>query len=149
VQNELQKVFSRYQGRRDELIPILQDIQDALGYLPAEAMNAAADFLKLPASAVSGVASFYDQLHTAPQGRHSVSVCEGTSCHIRGSAQILRAIEKKFALKPGQTTPDHMFTLERVACFGLCAMSPVVMVDGRLYGNMSPAKVLKLIEKLE
>ena len=145
----LDKVLSGFEREPAELIPALQAVQKRLGYLPHEALQRVAQHCRLPLSTVHGVASFYEQFHLTRQGRHNIKVCRGTACHIRGSARILRAVQNKLGIKPGETTPDYRFTLERVACFGACALSPVVMVNGKVHGNMTPAKALKLIRKLK
>ena len=143
------KVLSRFKGERAELIPALQAVQKRIGYLPEHALRRVARHFRVPESTVFGVASFYEQFHLERQGRHNVKVCCGTACHIRGSSDILRAIENELRIKPGQTTPDYKLTLERVACFGGCALSPAVMIDGKLYGHMTPATTLKALGKLK
>lgn len=145
----LDKALSGFKGEPAELIPVLQAVQKRLGYLPKDALQRVAQHCHVPESTVYGVASFYEQFHLTRQGKHNIKVCRGTACHIRGSARILRTIQKKLGIKPGETTPDYTFTLERVACFGACALSPVMMVNGRIHGNMTPAKALKLIRKLK
>ena len=131
------------------MIPALQAVQGRLGYLPRHALERVAQHCRVPESTVFGVASFYQQFHLARQGKHNIKVCQGTGCHIRGGARLMRAIERKLGIKPGATTPDHKFSLERVACFGACALAPVIMVNGKVYGHMDPAKAVKLIGKLK
>ena len=129
--------------------PALQAVQDRLGWLSKPAIHRLASHFRLPESTVFGVASFYEQFYLTRQGKHKIKVCQGTSCHIRGGTRILRAIERKLGIQPGGTTPDYMFSLERVACFGACALSPVIVIDGTIYGEMTPLRALKLIEKLK
>jgi len=149
MMDQLKEIFSRHSGQQSDLIPILQDIQAALGYIPAEAMEETARFLNVPESAVYGVATFYAQFYLTRQGRHRVRVCRGTACHVRGSKRIMEAVRKKLGIKPGQTTQDYRFTLERVDCFGSCALGPVVVIDGKLYGRMTPQKACRLLERLQ
>ena len=145
----LNKVLARFENDRPALVPALQAVQGRLGYLPKAAIREVALHCRVPESTVFGVASFYEQFHLTRQGKHKIKVCRGTACHIRGSARIAEAVQKKLSIRLGETTPDYKFSLERVACFGACALSPVVMIDGKISGKMTPAKVLKLIEKLK
>jgi NADH-quinone oxidoreductase subunit E len=145
----LDKVLSDFKGEPTGLIPVLQAVQRRLGYLPKDALRRVARHCRVPESTVFGVASFYQQFHLSRQGRHSIKVCLGTGCHVRGGARVMSAIQKKLGIEPGETTPDYKFTLEKVACFGACALSPVIMVDGKIYGNMTSAKASKLIGKLK
>jgi NADH-quinone oxidoreductase subunit E len=131
------------------LIPALQAVQRRLGYLPQEALRRVAQHCQMPESTVFGVASFYAQFRLKRQGRHSVKICQGTCCHIRGGMQILEAIQRELGIRPGETTADHRFSLQGGACFGACASAPAMMVDGRVYGTMTPSKALKLVRKLK
>ena len=140
--------LSSFEGEEHELIPILQKVQAEIGYLPPEAMAEIAEFTGVPESRVYGVASFYAQFYLERQGRHRIKVCRGTACHVRGSARIMSALGEKLGIGPGETTPDYAFTLERVACFGSCALAPVVVVDDRVYGRMTPEKAVGIIEEL-
>ncbi len=137
---KLEAALSRHGRSRSDLIPILQDVQAALGYLPKEALAAVARHLNVPEAEVRGVASFYAQFYFEPQGRHRIRVCRGTACHVRGSARIRRMVERKLGVKEGETTPDMLFTYETVACLGACALSPVMVIDGTYYGRMSPER---------
>jgi len=135
---QLKEVLDRHGRSRSDLIPILQDAQAALGYLPKDVLLDVAKHLNVPEAAVHGVASFYAQFYFEPQGKHRVRVCRGTACHVRGSAQIRRLVESKLKVKEGQTTPDMLFTYETVACVGCCALSPVMMVDDKYFGRLTP-----------
>lgn len=146
--NRLGEVLAGYSGRHEELIPVLQDVQDEFGYLSAESMTAVSELLRMPLSSVYGVVTFYSQFYLTPQGRHKVKVCQGTACHVRGSGAIMKAIGNKFGVKAGESTPDFELTLEEVACFGSCALAPVMVVDGKVYGNMTPDEALKILDTL-
>jgi NADH-quinone oxidoreductase subunit E len=125
---------------------VIQDAQSILGYLPREALLKVADYLGVPASAVYGVATFYAQFHLTPRGRHQVKVCQGTACHVRGGRSVLEAVKTELGIGPGETTADRKFTLERVACVGSCSLAPVVLVDDRIHGSMTPEKFRKLTQ---
>ncbi len=146
---QFERIFRSYRGERGELIPLLQEVQDAVGYLPPDSMSAVAEFLNIPRVSVYEVASFYSQFHFTRQGKHRIKVCQGTACHVRGGKRVLAALQRKLGIGPGQTTEDYMFSLERVACFGACALAPVMVVDDKVHGRMTPQKALKLLEKLE
>ncbi len=149
MEENLDGIFSQYAGERGELIPILQDVQRAVGYVPGAAMTQTARFLRIPESAVYGVVTFYAQFHLTRQGEHGVKVCQGTACHVRGGRRILRAVEKKLGIRSGETSEDYRFSLERVACFGSCALAPVMVVDGKVHGRMTPQKAVRVLEALE
>jgi len=145
IEERLSEILSSYQGREDELIPLLQQVQRVFGYLPEPAMKRIAKFLKLPESTVFGVVTFYAQFKLVPTGRNVVRVCRGTACHVRGGARILREVEKHLGIKPGESTPDLEYCLETVACFGACALAPVVVVNGKVNGRMTKAKVKDIL----
>jgi NADH-quinone oxidoreductase subunit E len=134
---------------RSALIPLLQTIQKEMGYLSAEALDLVAGHLNISAGEVFGVASFYNQFRFNPPGRHQIRVCLGTACHVRGGDIILDNFERKLNIKEGHTTEDREFSLERVACVGCCALAPVVMMNEKTHGNMSPSKVEGLFTQLE
>jgi len=136
----------RFVGTREEIIPMLQTIQDNLGYIPEFAMEKIAELTRTPPASVYGVATFYEQFRLHPVGKHIVKVCRGTACHVKGAERILNEIESRFRLSPGQTTADREFTLETVACFGSCAIAPVVVVDNAVKGRMNPTKTRQTME---
>jgi len=144
VKEKLSEVFSHYSGRKDELIPILQEAQERFNYLPPEVMLEIAKFLHLPASAVFGVSTFYAQFKLVPSGKRTVRVCRGTACHVRGGARILREVERRLGIKPGETTSDLEYTLETVACIGACALAPTMTVDKETHGQMTTKKVAEV-----
>lgn len=145
----LEDIFHKYKGEENELIPILQDVQEVFGYLPSDIMKQVATFLGIPETSVYGVATFYSQFHLTRQGKHNIRVCMGTACYVRGSQQIMDRIEQKLGIKPGETTDDYVFSVESIACFGSCALAPVVFIDGKVYGRMTPDKVIKVLENLK
>jgi len=147
MHEQLAQILAPYGGQRGALVPVLQKVQEALGYLPEEAISEVAHFLRLSESEVYGVASFYAQFRFERQGEHTIKVCQGTACHVRGGQRLLEAVERKLGIQSGETTEDYKFSLERVACFGCCALAPVMVVDNTVYGKMTPAMVKKILNK--
>ncbi len=141
MREQLSPVLEPYRGQKESLIPVLQKVQEELGYLPEEAVSEIAHFLRLSRSRVYGVASFYAQFRFERQGKHTVRVCQGTACHVRGGRRILEAVMQQIGIQPGETTEDYQFSLERVACFGSCALAPVMVVDKTVCARMTTPKV--------
>ena len=131
------------------LLPLLQDIQTEYGYLPEDNLREAAETLGIPLIDVYGVATFFKSFSLTPRGRHQVKVCLGTACHVRGSSRIGKEIERKLAIKPGETSEDGEFSLETVMCLGCCAIGPVVVLDGKYYGQVTPAKLESILETVK
>jgi NADH:ubiquinone oxidoreductase subunit E len=138
---QIDDILCRFSRDRGSLIPILHEIQNHSGYLSREAMEAVAGYLGLSDGTVYGVATFYAGFKLVPSGRHCVKACRGTACHVKGATRVLGELEKRLGIKPGETTPDGEFTLETEACFGSCALAPVVVKDGKVYGRVKPAGV--------
>jgi len=128
-------------SQRENLIPILQKIQEALGYLPPYAMTEVARFLNIPEIHVYSAATFYNQFRLTPPGKHSVRVCMGTACHVKGGHITLEAWQRRLKIGPGETTPDREFDLDTVACVGCCAMAPVSVVDKKVEAKADPTRV--------
>jgi len=133
----------------DSLIPILQKIQGAYGYLPAEILLEVSKRTGLPLSRMYGVATFYEQFHLEPRGRHTVKCCRGTACHVKGGREIAEAIERELGIEEGQTTEDMRFTFETVACLGTCFLAPVVMINNDYFGNVSASRIKTIIKRYE
>lgn len=138
---EIEKIISGYRGKKWALIPLAQDIQDKVGYVPPEIIPMIANALGLFPSQIQGVISFYSQLYTTPRGKNVVRVCRGTACHVRGGKSILKLVKLHLGIDEGQTTEDMEYTLETVACIGVCALAPNLVVNNTIYGNMNPRKV--------
>jgi NADH-quinone oxidoreductase subunit E len=132
---EIEPILSQYPGAgRDALIPILQEVQESMGYLSKDAIMRIGEFLNLPSSKIYGVATFYNQFRFQPLGRFHVQVCRGTACHVKGSAKVLDAMVRELKINPGQTTRDGLFSLEVVACIGL-RTAPVISVNGEFFAG--------------
>ncbi len=143
---EIEPILSQYPGAgRDALIPILQEVQESLGYLSKDAIMRIGEFLNLPSSKIYGVATFYNQFRFQPLGRFHVQVCRGTACHVKGSAKVLDALVRELKINPGQTTRDGLFSLEVVACIGACGLAPVISVNGEFFAGVTPEKIKKIL----
>jgi NADH-quinone oxidoreductase subunit E len=142
------KIIDKYQEKRTALISILHDIQDRHNHLPEGAMRKVALRLKMDLNDIYGVATFYKSFSLTPKGKHSVTLCLGTACHVRGGPKILRELKKQLNIEPGQTTADKQFSLNVVNCLGVCAIGPVMLVDRKFYGEMNSIKARRIIEKI-
>lgn len=144
---DLQDLFKATPRHPRFLLPLLQDIQSRYRYLPRASLKLVAEHLGIPESRVYAVATFYKALSLTPRGEKTVKVCLGTACHLRGAASVLDALSRSLGIPLGGTTQDMRFTLETVNCLGACALAPVVTVNDRVYGQMTPGRVAELIEK--
>ena len=143
----IDRIIADYRGDRWGLIPLLQGIQDVVGYIPPEAIPRIASGLGLFPSQVQGVITFYAQLYTAPRGKNIVRVCRGTACHVRGGKTILKLVKQELGIEEEETTPDMEYTLETVACIGVCALAPNIVINKDTHGHMNPKKVARLFGK--
>jgi len=142
----IEEIADRYDGDIGMLIPMMQDLQAECGYLPAEQLRRLSKHFSLPLTRIYGVATFYAQFSFTPRGRHIVRPCRGTACHVRGAKRIVTTIQKHLGVSEGETTKDLKFSFESVACLGTCFLSPVMMVDDRFYGNLSPEKATDILD---
>jgi len=143
----IDSIVDSYGKKTWTLISILQDIQKYDGYLSQEALRRVSERMDIPITRLYGVATFYKSLNLVPQGRHNVTICSGTACHVRGSNRILKEIANFLKVGPGETTEDMEFTLNVVNCLGACAIGPVVVFDGKYYGKMTASKTKDLLNK--
>ncbi|MGB9825638.1 MAG: NADH-quinone oxidoreductase subunit NuoE [Desulfofundulus sp.] len=134
-------ILKHYSRERGNLIPILQQVQENLGYVPAVAMEEVARYLDIPPVDVYSVVTFYNQFRLVPPGRHKVRVCMGTACHMKGGHIILDCWKRRLGIDVNQVTPDREFSLERVACVGCCTMAPVTVIDDEVHGRVTPTRV--------
>ena len=144
---QVDKIIADYQGQKWALIPLLHEIQGVLGYIPPEAIPRIARGLGLFPSQVQGVITFYTQFYTAPRGKNVVRVCRGTACHVRGGKTILKLVKRQLGIGEGETTTDFEYTLETVACIGVCALAPNLVVNNDTHGHMNPKKVARLFNR--
>ena len=149
VKAQLREILARYKGERVELIHILEEVQERLGYLPKEALLEIADFVHTPASAIYGVATFYNRFRFTPIGRHAIRVCMGTACHVAGGSLVQEALERELEIKVGGVTPDEEFSLDRIACVGCCVLAPVIVIDREVSPKMTPFKVEEVLAGLK
>ena len=139
-------IIERYKFTRGALIPVLQSAQNLLGHLPKEVLVHISEALNIPYSEVAGVVTFYSYFTTVPRGVHTVRVCLGTACYVRGGKAVLEALNKELGIEVGQTTEDRLFTLEIGRCFGACGLAPVVMIDDDVHQQVKPSRIKQLLE---
>jgi NADH:ubiquinone oxidoreductase subunit E len=144
----VEKIVDKYEDKRTALISILHEIQSQYHHLPEGALRKVASRLQMDLNDIYGVATFYKSFSLKPKGKHSITLCLGTACHVRGGPKILREMKKQLNIEPGQTTADKQFSLNVVNCLGVCAIGPVMFVDGKFYGEMNPIKAKRIVEKL-
>lgn len=135
------EILKIHEKTRENLIPILQKVQQKLGYLPGPALETIAAAVGIPAVDLYGLATFYNQFRLKPPGKHQIKVCMGTACYMVGGKIARDSFERRLEIKEGETTPDRLFSLERVACVGCCTMAPVVVVDENVEGRVTPTRV--------
>lgn len=145
---DLDKILAAFEGKPSDLIPVLQAVQEQYGYIPKEFVRPIAAGLRVFASQVQGVMTFYAQFAMAPRGRNIVRVCRGTACHVRGGRGVLRVVRRVLGVEDGETTEDFEFTLETVACLGACALAPVMVVNKTYYGQMEPKRIETVLHGL-
>ena len=141
IKEKVRTLLKGIGNKRENLILILQKIQEELGYLPPDAMLEVARFLNIPEIDVYSVATFYNQFRLTPPGKHSIRVCMGTACHVKGGHITLAAWQRRLKIGPGETSPDCEFDLDTVACVGCCAMAPVTVVDKKVEAKANPTRV--------
>ena len=144
---KLNEIINKHRGKPGCLIPVLEEAQVALEYLPVCVQKKIARELNLPLSRVYGVVTFYSFFTMTPRGKHTVRICLGTACYVRGGKAISETLEKEFNIKEGETTPDRMFTLETVRCLGACGLGPVLVVDEDVHGRVKPGKVREILSQ--
>jgi len=147
LHERLSQVLAPYRGQKGATIPVLQKVQEEIGYLSEEAISEIAYFLGLTQNEVYGVASFYAQFRFERQGEHIIKMCQGTACHVRGGRRILDVVQRALGIQPGETREDYKFSLEIVTCFGACALAPVMVVDKTVNGRMTTVKAKQVLAK--
>lgn len=145
---QIEEILGIFSPERENLLPVLQEIQEKIGYLSREAMESVARFFHLPPSEVFSLVTFYNQFRRKPPGRHPVSVCLGTACYLMGGNLILDAFSRELQIKKGETSEDRSFSLDATACFGCCNVAPVVKINNQIYSRMTTGKVEEVIINL-
>jgi len=141
-------ILATYQNPKESLIAVLQDVQEAFGYLPEAALLCLSEKAAIPAAELTGVASFYAQFRMQPPGKHHIMVCMGTACHVNGAKTIAEAVEAALGTKEGVTTADGLFSWEKVACLGCCSLAPAMMIDGRVYGKLTGGGIETILAEI-
>lgn len=144
---ELDKFISKHKKCRDSLIPVLHKAQEIFGYLPVEVQEHVARALDIPASEVMGVVTFYHYFTMQPRGRHTINVCLGTACYVRGAKKVLEALTKELGIGIGGTTEDKRFSMTTQRCFGACGLAPVIMINEDVHGRVTPKKINSILEQ--
>ena len=145
----LEDIIDKHRDETWALIPLLQDVQEAFGYIPPESIEPIADAMNIFPSQVQGVVTFYAGFSLEPKGKYVIRVCRGTACHVRGGKTILKLVKQQLGIEEGETTPDMEYTLETVACIGVCALAPNMVINRATHGHMNPKKVALLFRKEE
>ena len=146
---KLEAIINKHRDQTWALIPLLQDVQEAFGYVPPESIEPIAESLNIHSSQVQGVITFYAGFSLEPKGKYVIRVCRGTACHVKGGRSILRFMKRELGLDEGETSPDYRFTLETVACLGACFLAPTMMVNRSYFGKLSPPKVTTIMAQYD
>jgi NADH:ubiquinone oxidoreductase subunit E len=144
---KLNEIINKHKGKPGGLIPVLEEAQVALEYLPISVQKKIADGLNLPLSRIYGVVTFYSFFTMTPRGKYTVRICLGTACYVRGGKAISDTLKKEFGIQEGETTPDRMFTLETIRCLGACGLGPVLVVNEDVHGRVKPSKVKEILSQ--
>jgi NADH-quinone oxidoreductase subunit E len=147
--HRIDQIIENHQGEAGSLIQVLLDIQSENNWLPREALDRVSEKLKVPLSRIQHIATFYKAFSLIPKGRHEVHICMGTACHVRGAARVLDTVEDLTGIKPGETDLDFKFSLETVNCLGCCALGPVMEIDGKTHGKISPTETAGVLKNYE
>jgi NADH-quinone oxidoreductase subunit E/NADP-reducing hydrogenase subunit HndA len=142
---EVDEIIKRFKGKPGGLIPVLEEVQGVLGFLPVAIQEVIAEGLGVPRAQVFGVVTFYSFFTMVPRGKHTCRVCLGTACYVRGGRAIAETLRRTLGINEGETTADRMFSLESVRCLGACGLGPVLVVDEEVHGRMKPAKVAETL----
>ncbi len=145
--SELMKCINEHRNEKGALMPVLHEAQNIYGYLPAEVQTVIAEQLNVPLAEVYGVATFYSQFTLQPKGKHKISICLGTACYVKGSDKILEAVEHELRITCGNCTPDKKFSIDSCRCVGACGLAPVMIIDGEVYGRLTPSDVKGILDK--
>ena len=149
LKKEVKKILEVYTQEKDNLIPILNDIQVKYGYIPQIAQKEISEYLKIPMAEIYGVITFYSRFTLKPKGKYAISVCLGTACFVKGSEKIMERLKGRLKIKEGETTPDGKFSIDSTRCVGACGIAPVFTINGEVYGRETVKKLDEVLDKLE
>jgi NADH:ubiquinone oxidoreductase subunit E len=149
IMSEVDRIINQFKGKPGNLIPVLEACQAVTGYLPVELQEYISEQLNIPSSTVYGVVTFYSFFTMVPKGRHTIRVCRGTACYVKGISAVLTRLRAAYNIGEGETTEDRRFSLDAVRCLGACGLAPVFVVDGDIYGGITPDRVVKILEQYE
>ena len=147
--SKIDQIIDKHHGEESALLQIMLDIQSENNWLPKEALGRVSEKLNVPLTRIQHIATFYKAFSLVPKGRHSVHICVGTACHVRGASRILDTVEGQIGIKPGETDLDLRFSLEVVNCLGCCALGPVLEIDGKTHGKMTPGETSDVLKNYE
>jgi NADH-quinone oxidoreductase subunit E len=147
--NKVENLIKSYVDKKEQIISLLQDVQAEFNYIPQDVLVKISQTLEIPLSQVFSVATFFQAFSLKPRGRHTITVCLGTACHIKGGQRLVDKLDRDFGLKPGETTEDQRFSLETANCLGCCALGPVVVIDGKYESKVNPNKLDKILKNYE
>ncbi len=146
--NQVDSILNSYNHEKENIISILQEIQEKFGYLPSNIIIYISKQLKVSSAEIFSIATFYSQFSFQKRGKNVIVCCDGTACHVKGAPLILNFIENQLGIKSGETTDDLLFSIESVACLGCCAISPVCVINGQIYGDLTLKKISNILQKL-
>ncbi|MGC8819515.1 MAG: NADH-quinone oxidoreductase subunit NuoE [Fervidobacterium sp.] len=147
--DKVEKILEKYGRKKEMLIKILLEVQKEYRHIPREVVNYLGVALGISPAKIYGVATFYAQFSLKPKGEYTILICDGTACHMEGSMSLVKAIEEEVGIKPGEVTHDLKFSLDKVGCLGACALAPVMVINGEVYGNLTPEKVREILKNLK
>lgn len=145
----LDDLIAKYRQKKGGLIPLLQEVQERIGYLPRWALEEVARGLDLSLAKVVGVATFYSFFRLKPKGRNIIRICTGTACHVRGAEKVMATVKEELGVGPGETTADGEFSVETVACVGACGLAPLITINDKVYGRLTREEVIRILRELE
>ena len=149
LKQEVKEILEKYTEAKDNLIPILNEVQVKYGYIPQIAQKEISEYLKIPRADVYGVITFYSRFTLKPKGKYAISVCLGTACFVKGSEKIMERLKQRLKIKEGETTPDGKFSIDSTRCVGACGIAPVFTVNGEVYGRATVKKLDEVLDELE
>lgn len=149
IKQEMNEILMQYTEAKDNLIPILNEVQMKYGYIPQTAQKEISEYLKIPMAEVYGVITFYSRFTLKPKGKYAISVCLGTACFVKGSEKIMERLKQRLKIEEGETTPDGKFSIDATRCVGACGIAPVFTVNGEVYGKATVKKLDEVLDQLE